>query len=62
MGAPSKFSQSRQSWKSVHVPSSPAGDARTARDARQFLLRWLDRFPQVRWFTLVWLWFLLRLL
>ena len=50
-GAPSEFSQSRQSWKPVHVPPSLAGDARTARDARQFLLRWLDRFPQVRWFT-----------
>ena len=25
-----------------------AGDARTARDARQFLLRWFDRFPQYR--------------
>ncbi|PRW44859.1 Serine carboxypeptidase 24 isoform B [Chlorella sorokiniana] len=24
------------------------GDARTARDARQFLLRWFDRFPQYR--------------
>lgn len=29
-------------------PPLPAGDRRTAVDSREFLLRWLDRFPQYR--------------
>lgn len=33
----------------LRLPAHPrTGDKRTARDARQFLLRWLDRFPQYR--------------
>lgn len=33
----------------TRLPSRcPAGDKRTAVDAREFLLRWFDRFPQYR--------------
>ena len=30
------------------LPALPAGDKRTAEDNHEFLLRWLDRFPQFR--------------